>query len=357
MQFTDIFIKRPVLATVISLLLLVLGLRSINLLPIMQYPFTQNAIVTVTTAYTGADPDIIAGFITTPLENSIAQANGIDYMTSVSTASISAITVNLLLNYDPLKALSDITTKVNAVQNQLPKNAQLPVITVSVGQTISSMYIGFYSKDLPINKITDYLIRVVQPKLQAVNGVQNAQILGNQTFALRAWLDPVKLAGFGISAGEVGDALAANDFISAAGRTDGQMFVQNLSVSTNLTDVNQFKKMIIKSQDGAIIRLEDVATVEMGAQNYNTTVGFDGRKAVYIGIVVAPSANLLTVIKEIKQLFPEINAQLPQGLKANITYDASLFVESSIHEVINSLMEAFLIVTLVIFLFLGSFVQ
>nr|MBA3537159.1 efflux RND transporter permease subunit [Tatlockia sp.] len=354
MQFTDIFIKRPVLATVISLLLLVLGLRSINLLPIMQYPFTQNAIVTVMTTYTGADPDIIAGFITTPLENSIAQANGIDYMTSISTSSTSTITVNLLLNYDPLKALSDITTKVNAVLNQLPKNSQQPVITVSVGQTISSMYIGFYSEELPINKITDYLIRVVQPKLQAVNGVQNAHILGNQTFALRAWLDPVKLAGFGISAAEVGKALADNDFISAAGRTDGQMFVQNLSVSTNLTDVNQFKKMILRAQNGAIIRLQDVADVEIGAQNYDSTVGFDGRKAVYIGITVAPSANLLTVIKDIKKIFPNIEAQLPQGLKANITYDASLFVESSIHEVIASLMEAFLIVTVVIFLFLGS---
>lgn len=188
MRYTDIFIKRPVLATVISLMLLAMGLRSINSLPIMQYPFTENAIVTVTTTYTGADPDVIAGFITTPLENSIAQANGIDYMTSISSPSTSTITVNLRLNYDPLKALSDITTKVNAVLNQLPKNSQQPVITVSVGQTIDSMYIGFYSDELPINKITDYIIRVVQPKLQAVNGVQNAQILGNQTFALRAWL-------------------------------------------------------------------------------------------------------------------------------------------------------------------------
>ncbi|MBA2655623.1 MAG: efflux RND transporter permease subunit [Tatlockia sp.] len=354
MQFTDIFIKRPVLATVISLLLLVLGLRSINLLPIMQYPFTQNAIVTVSTTYTGADPDVIAGFITTPMEQSIAQANGIDYMTSSSISGISTIIVNLRLNYDPLKALSDITTKVNAVLNQLPKNSQQPVITVSVGQTISSMYIGFYSEELPINKITDYLIRVVQPKLQAVNGVQNAKILGNQTFALRVWLDPVKLAGFGISAAEVSQALANNDFISAAGRTDGQMFIQNLSVSTNLTDVEQFKKMIVKAKNGAVIRLKDVAEVEMGAQNYNSTVSFDGRKAVYIGITVAPSANLLTVISDIRKIFPVIEAQLPQGLKANITYDASLFVESSIREVVTSLIEAFLIVTLVIFLFLGS---
>ncbi|KTD35920.1 multidrug efflux transporter [Legionella nautarum] len=354
MQFTDIFIKRPVLATVISLLLLVLGLRSINLLPIMQYPFTEKAIVTISTVYTGADPAVIAGFITTPIENSVAQANGIDYMTSTSTSGLSTITVNLLLNYDPLKALSDITTKVNAVLNQLPKNSQQPVITVSVGQTIQSMYIGFYSEDLPINKITDYIIRVVQPKLQAINGVQNAQILGNQTFALRAWLDPVKLAGYGISAAEVGAALANNDFISAAGRTDGQMFIQNLTTSTNLTNVEQFKKMVLRAQNGAIIRLGDVADVSLGAQNYNSTVSFDGRTAVYIGITVAPSANLLTVIDDIKKIYPSIRAQLPKGLNSNITYDASLFVQSSINEVIISLMEAFFIVTIVIFLFLGS---
>ncbi|HBD7396120.1 efflux RND transporter permease subunit [Legionella longbeachae] len=354
MRYTDIFIKRPVLATVISLMLLAMGLRSINSLPIMQYPFTENAIVTVATTYTGADPDVIAGFITTPLENSIAQANGIDYMTSISSPSTSTITVNLRLNYDPLKALSDITTKVNAVLNQLPKNSQQPVITVSVGQTIDSMYIGFYSDELPINKITDYIIRVVQPKLQAVNGVQNAQILGNQTFALRAWLDPVKLAGYGISAAEIGAALANNDFISAVGRTDGQMFIQNLTASTNLTDVNQFKKMVIKAQNGAIIHLEDVATVSLGAQNYNSSVSFDGRTAVYVGILVAPSANLLTVIDDIKKIFPTIQEQLPQGLNGKIVYDASLFVHSSIHEVIVSLLEAFLIVTAVIFLFLGS---
>lgn len=354
MAFTDIFIKRPVLATVISLMILAMGLRSMGSLPVMQYPFTENAIVTVTTTYTGANPDVIAGFITTPLENSIAQANGIDYMTSTSTPGTSMITVNLLLNYDPLKALSDITTKVNAVLNQLPKNSQQPVITVSVGQTIDSMYIGFYSDELPINKVTDYIIRVVQPKLQAVSGVQNAQILGSQTFALRAWLDPVKLAGFGLSAADIGLALANNDFISAVGRTDGQMFIQNLTASTNLNDVEQFKKMVIKAKSGAIIRLEDVADVDLGAQNYNSSVSFDGRTAVYVGIIVAPSANLLTVINEIRKVFPTIQAQLPQGLNASIVYDASLFVDSSIHEVILSLMEAFLIVTAVIFIFLGS---
>jgi multidrug efflux pump len=354
MHLTDLFIKRPVLATVISLLILAMGLRAIDSLPIMQYPFTENAVVTVTTTYTGADPDVVAGFITTPLENSIAQASGIDYMTSSSTPGTSTITVYLLLNYDPLKALSDINTKVNAVLNQLPKNSQLPVITVTVGETIDSMYLGFYSKDLPINKITDYLIRVVQPKLQAVNGVQQAQILGNQTFAMRAWLDPVKLAGYGITAADVGNALATNDFISAVGRTDGQMFIQNLTADTSLTNVQQFQKMVLKSQNGAIIRLGDVSTVDLGAQNYNSAVSFDGQTAVYVGIVVSPSANLLTVINEIKSIFPTIQQQLPQGLNARIVYDASAYVNSSINEVIRSLLEAFMIVTVVIFVFLGS---
>ncbi|MBX3709145.1 MAG: efflux RND transporter permease subunit [Gammaproteobacteria bacterium] len=354
MQFTDLFIKRPVLATVVSLTILVLGLRSIFSLPIMQYPFTENAVVTVTTTYTGASPDVIAGFITTPLENSIAQAGGIDYMTSSSTQGTSTINVNLLLNYDPLKAVSDITTKVNAVLNQLPKSSQLPQTTVAVGETIDAMYIGFYSDVLPLNKITDYLIRVVQPKLQAVQGVQLAEILGGQTYALRAWLDPIKLAGYGISPNEVANALSNNNFISAVGRTDGQMFIRNLTAETNITDVHQFRQLIIKEQNGAVIRLGDVANVNLGAQNYDSAVSFDGRTAVYVGIKVAPSANLLTVIDNVRKIYPSIAEQLPQGLKSNIVYDSSQFVSSSITEVITTLIEAFIIVTVVIYLFLGS---
>lgn len=354
MQFTDLFIKRPVLATVISLLILSLGLRSISLLPVMQYPFTQNAIVTVNTTYTGASPDVVAGFITTPLENSIAQATGIDYMTSSSTMGSSSISANLVLNYDPLKALSNIMAQVNAVQNQLPAGSQLPVINVTVGQTIDSMYIGFYSKNLPINKLTDYVIRVVQPKLQAVQGVLNAQILGNQTFALRAWLDPAKLSGFGLSAAQVAQTLLNNNSVAATGRTDGQMLIQNFTANTNLTNADQFKNMALYAKNGAIVRLSDVAQVDMGAQNYNSAVSFDGKSAVYVGIVVAPAANLLTVINSIKTLFPQIASQLPEGINAAIVYDASAFVNSSIKEVIKSLLEAFVIVTVVIFLFLGS---
>jgi multidrug efflux pump len=355
MRFTDIFIKRPVLATVVSLLIFVLGLRSIGLLPIRQYPYTENAVVTITTAYTGADPAVIAGFITTPLEASIAQAQGIDYLTSTSAASTSTIQANLKLNYDPLKALSDINVRVNAVLNQLPKDSQLPVITVAVGETIDSMYMGFYSKVLATNKITDYLIRVVQPKLQAIDGVQLAEILGNRQFALRVWLDPIKLSSYNLTAADVATALAKNDFISALGRTDGNMFTVNLSSSSDLTTVEQFRKMIIKAQNGAIIRLNDVANVSLGAINYDTAVRFNGQSAVYIGIKVAPTANLLTVIDSIRNAFIPIQQQLPEGLHGEIVYDATKYVNSAIHEVERSLVEAFIIVTFVIFLFLGSF--
>ncbi len=355
MRFTDLYIKRPVLATVISLLILALGLRSLGLLPIRQYPFTENAVVTVSTVYTGANPDVVAGFITTPLENSIAQASGIDYMTSISSENVSTISINLRLNYDANAAIADINARVNAVLNQLPKQSQLPIVTVAVGQTIDAMYMGFYSNILETNQITDYLTRVVQPKLQAINGVKVAEILGGRQFAMRAWLDPVKLSGFGVTAADVAAALANNDFVSAVGRTDGQMFTMNLNATTGLSSVEQFRNMVIKAQNGAIIRLGDVAKVSLGATNYDSSVSFSGKKAVYIGIQTAPDANILTVINDVKKAFPYIQQQLPQGLQAKIVYDTTDFINSAIHEVEKSLMEALIIVTIVIFLFLGSF--
>jgi multidrug efflux pump len=354
MRFTDIFIQRPVLATVVSLFILVFGLRSISSLPILQYPATENAVVTITTTYTGANPGIVAGFISTPLENSIAQANGIDYMTSSSTQNTSTITVYLKLNYDVHKAISDINTLVSAVINQLPAASQQPAITYQIGETIDAMYIGFYSDSLKKNQITDYLLRIVQPKLQALNGVQQAAILGSQQYAMRIWIDPAKLAGFNLSPADVATALNANDFISATGRTDGSMFIVNLTANTNTTTVEQFKNLVIKAQNGAIIRIGDVATVSLGATNYDQSVNFDGLKAVYIGMLVAPTANMLDVVNQVKKVLPDIQRQLPQGMHAEIAYDSSEFVNSSIHEVIMSLIEALTIVTIVIFLFLGS---
>ncbi len=354
MKFTDLYIHRPVLATVVSLMILVLGLRSLDLLPIRQFPFTQNAVVTVTTVYTGADPELVAGFITTPLEQSIAQANGIDYLTSSSNQSVSTIQANLRLNYDSQKALADINTKVNAVLNQLPKDAQVPIITVVIGDVIDAMYIGFYSDILPSNKITDYLIRVVQPKLQAIPDVQVAELLGGRQFAMRAWLDSVKMSALGVTASDVSNALTSNNFISAVGRTEGQMVTVNLTTTTGLESEEAFRNLIVKAENNAIVRLKDVSTISLGAENYDTAVKFDGKEAVYIGIKVTPSANLLTVVENVRAILPSIQAQLPEGLNGKIVYDSTKYVNASIYEVIQSLIEAIAIVIVVIFLFLAS---
>jgi len=354
MTFTDIFIRRPVLAIVVSLVILVLGLRAIGSLPVLQYPRTENAVVTVTTTYYGADPDVIAGFIATPLENAIAQADGIDYMSSTSQSGVNVITVYLRLNYDADKALTEISTKVSSVLNQLPTGTQQPVLTVKVGQTVDAMYMGFDSDVLPRNKITDYLVRVVQPKLQAVPGVQTAEILGGQNFALRAWLDPAKMAAYGLTATDISNALLANDYIAGLGNTKGQMVQVNLTASTSLHSADEFANLILKQSGGAIVRLKDVAKVTLGADDYESQVAFDGKQAVYIGIQVAPAANLLDVIAGVRKVFPEIQANLPEGLRGAIVYDSTDFVNSSIREVIRTLVEALLIVTLVIFAFLGS---
>jgi multidrug efflux pump len=354
MKFTDLFIRRPVLAMVISLVILVLGLRSFGVLPVLQFPRTQNAVITVNTTYAGADPDLVAGFITTPLENAISQVNGIDYMSSTSTNSSSVITVTLKLNYDSDKALTEMSAQISSVLNQLPPQTQKPVMTISIGQTLDAMYIGFSSKVLPSNYITDYLLRVVQPKLQAVDGVQTAELIGAKNFALRAWLDPKKLAAYGLTATDVSTALAQNDFLSGVGNTKGLMVQVNLNASTNLHSEDEFRNLVIKQSNNAIVRLKDVANVTLGAENYDTEVAFDGNSAVYIGIQVAPSANLLDVVKGVRDLMPELQAQLPQGIEGKIVYDSTKFVNSSIHEVIKTLSEALLVIIMVVFAFLGS---
>jgi len=353
-KFTDIFVRRPVLASVVSLAILVLGLRSFSSLQVLAYPKTENGVVTISTAYPGADPESIAGFITTPIETAVAQANGIDYMTSVSQNSVSTITVNLRQNYDTSKAASEINIKVNSVLNQLPSGALQPTITVQVGQTIDAMYIAFRSDTLASNQITDYLTRIVLPKFQAVEGVQQAELIGSQTFSLRAWLDPKKLASYGMTATDVYTALANNDYISAVGNTKGQMVQVTLTSSSNLHSLAEFRNLIVKQVNGGIIRLSDVAEVSLGADSYESAVRFDGKNGVFIGIQVAPSANLLNVINGVKAAMPEIEAQLPQGLTVRVAYDSTDFVNGSIREVVVTLIEALIIVMLVIFAFLGS---
>ena len=328
MNFTDIFIRRPVLASVVSLAILVLGLRSFTSLQVLAYPKTENGIVTISTAYPGADPESIAGFITTPIETAVAQANGIDYMTSVSQSGVSTITVNLRQNYDTSKAASEINIKVNSILNQLPTGALQPTITVKVGQTTDAMYIGFRSESLASNQITDYLTRVVVPQLQAVAGVQTAELIGNQTFSLRAWLDPKKLASYGMTATDVYAALGNNDYISAVGNTKGEMVQVTLTSTSNLHSLEEFQNLIVKQINGSNIRLSDVAEVNLGADSYEAKVRFDGKNGVFIGIQIATTANLLTVIQGVRTVLPDIKSQLPQGLEVDDEMAVAIAVRS-----------------------------
>ncbi|HXD39858.1 MAG TPA: efflux RND transporter permease subunit [Ramlibacter sp.] len=355
MNFTDVFIRRPVLAMVVSLLILVLGLRALFSLPVSQFPQTQNAVVTVTTAYYGADAQTIAGFITQPLESAIAQAQGIDYLSSNSASGVSVITATLRLNYDANRALTEINTQVNSVKNQLPVQAQQPVLTVQIGSTVDSMYMGFYSNVLPTNNVTDFLGRVVKPKLDSIDGVQTAEILGARQFALRAWLDAGKMAAYGVTAADVSTALGTNNYLAALGSTKGQMVTVPLTAGTDLHTVDEFKRLSVKRSGDAIVRLEDVATVTLGSENYDFNVAFSGTRSVFIGIKVAPKANILDVAKRVREAFPAVRQQLPVGVTGEIVYDATEFITTSIIEVVKTLTEALLIVTAVIYLFLGSF--
>jgi multidrug efflux pump len=353
-NFTDLFIRRPVLAIVVSLMILVLGLRALGSLPVLEYPRTESATITITTTYPGANPDVIAGFITTPIENAVAQVNGIDYMTSTSQTSTSTITINLLLNHDPDSALTEISTKINSVLNQLPTGTQQPVLVLQQNETTDAMYLAFNSKVLKPNQITDYLTRVVQPQIQAVSGVQTAEILGPQNYAMRVWLNPDKLASYGLTASDVYTALSNNNFISALGNTKGQMVQVTLTASTDLHTAEQFGNLILKQENGAIIRLKDVATVELGNDDYDQYVSFNNKTGVFIGVQVAPDANLLSVISNIRKILPGVFAQLPTGLEGTLAFDSTLFVNASIYDVLKSLIESLIIVTLVVFAFLGS---
>lgn len=355
MTFTDLFIRRPVLAMVINLLIIIAGLQAIRTLNVRQYPQSENAAVTVTTAYVGASAELVRGFITTPLERAIAAADGIDYIESQSSQGLSTINVRLKLNYDAIKALSEISSKVDQVRRDLPPEAEVPTINVeSADSRFASAYLSFTSDILAQNEITDYLVRVVQPRLSALEGVQRADILGARTFAMRIWLKPERMAALNISPVQVRQALSANNVLSALGRTKGSLIQVNLTADTNLTSVGEFKRLVIREQDGAIVRLEDIAEVALGAEDYDAEVRFSGQTAVFMGIWPLPNANSLDVIKRVRVEMEAIQKDLPGGMHARIAYDATAYIDNAIKEVIITLSETLLIVVIVIFLFLGS---
>ena len=353
--FTDLFIKRPVLALVISFVILIAGLAAMQTLNVRQYPRSDIAAISVTTVYVGADAELVRGFITTPIERAMAAADGIDYIQSTSQQSVSTVTARLKLNYDANKALSDISARVNAIRNNLPPESQIPVIAIQPADSqIASAYLSFTSDILQPNEVTDYLVRLVQPRLTAVSGVQKADILGGRTFAMRIWMKPERMAALGISAKDVRDALTKNNYLAAVGSTKGSMLQVSLTANTDLHTAEQFKQLVVKQDKGTLIRLGDIADVVLGAEDYNSEVRFTGKKAVFMGIFVLPNANSIDVIKHVRAEVEEIKTELPKGMEVEVAYDATAYINDAIHEVVKTLIDTLIIVMIVIFLFLGS---
>ncbi len=366
-SFTDLFIKRPVLAMVVSFVIVIAGSKAV--LPILfpklaglgglnvrQYPRSDIAAITVTTVYIGADAELVRGFITTPLERAIAAADGIDYIQSQSKQGQSLITARLKLNYDANKALSDISSRVDAIRRDLPPEAEIPVISIEAADSrFASAYLSFTSDILQPNEVTDYLVRLVQPRLTAVGGVQKADILGGRTFAMRIWMKPDRMAALNISPAQVRTALSRNNYLSAVGSTKGSLLQVNLTANTDLHTADDFKKLVVREDKGTLVRLVDIADVVLGAEDYNAEVRFSGQKAVFMGIWVLPNANSVDVIKRVRAEMEQIRRELPTGMTGEIAYDATAYINDAIHEVVKTLIDTLLIVMVVIFLFLGSF--
>ncbi len=354
MKFTDLFVNRPVLASVISLLILVVGLRSITSLEVRQYPETRDTVVTVTTTYAGASSELVKGFITTPLQQAIAEADGIDYLSATSLQGQSIIEAHMRLNYDSNAAVAEIQAKVASQRNVLPADADDPVISSRTGDPTALMYLAFYSDDMKPAQISDYLIRVVQPQLQAVPGVAKAALIGNKTFAMRVWLDPRRMAALGITAQDVTDVLRANNYLAGIGQTRSAFVALDLSATTDVGREEDFRDLVVRSDGDTLVRLEDVARLELGSEDYETSTWYKGKTAIFVAVEQAPGSNPLTVAKAVHLALDNIRSQLPAGLEGHIPYDASVFIQDSIDEVFNTLLEAMGIVLVVIYLSLGS---
>ena len=354
-SFTDIFVRRPVLAIVVTLVIVIAGIQAISSLTVRQYPRNDNAVISITTAYIGANAELVRGFITTPLERAVSGADGIDYISSESRQGMSTINVRLELNYDPIRALTEITSKVNQVRGELPPEAEVPIINVqSADSQFAAAYLSFNSDILAPNQVTDYLVRVVQPRLSALEGVQRAEVLGARTYALRVWLKPDRMAAYNVSPMQIRQVLASNNYLAALGSTKGSYLQVNLSANTDLNTVEEFRDMVLRSENGALVRLSDVADIELGSESYDTTVRYSGDAATFMGVWPMPNANTLDVMKLVRAELETLKEGLPEGMNAIIGYDATEYIQTSISEVIKTLSETLLIVVIIIFLFLGS---
>jgi len=355
MRFTDTFISRPIFAISISLLILLLGAYSYFGMQVREYPKVTNTVITVTTSYYGADSNLIQGFITQPIEQAIAQADNIDFMTSSSTMGSSVINVTMKINTDPKGALADILAQVNSVKSQMPSDAQDSTLTTSTGSTTSAIYMAFNSDSLNASQLTDYLDRVVTPQLFTISGVAKVNLYGGIKFGMRIWLDPARMAALDISSSAVMNALKSNNYQSATGQANSFYTQLNSNIDTQVASVNDLKQLVIQTaDDGKVIRLESIAKVSLDKSRDPMRALADGKKGVIVAIDVTPTANPLLVAAGVRDMMPSIKQNLPSSMQASVIYDSSLAIEESIDEVVKTIAEAAIIVIIVITLFLGS---
>lgn len=355
MRFTDTFIRRPIFASVISVLILLIGLTALHSLTVRQYPQLTNTVITITTVYPGATAELMQGFVTTPLQQSVAAADGVDYITSASKQGVSIITAYIRLNFPPDVAMTEIMAKVQEVNSVLPKEIQSPVIKKSTGESYDILYVGLNCPNMNNEQITDYIKRQIQPRISTIPGVAAVDLIGAQTFAMRLWINPIKMSARSVSAADVYNALLKNNYQAAPGQTKGPFITYHIEANTDLESVEEFKNMIIKTDGLGVVRLEDIALIELAAESYDSIVKMNGQQSVFIGVKNTPTSNPLTVVKGVLDLLQAFKPNFPPGFAYTVAYDSTEFITESIHEVIKTLAEAVFIVIIVIFFFLGSF--
>jgi multidrug efflux pump len=354
-SLTDIFIRKPVLAVVVNLIILAVGWRAMDSLAVRQYPRLESSAIVITTVYVGASAETIRGFITTPIEQAVSAIDGIDYIESSSRAGVSSVTVRLRLNHDSNDALAEISARLNQVRSRLPAVAEAPAVDIQrTDKPYATFYISFTSHVMSLMQMNDYLVREVQPELQTIAGVQRVGVEGARELAMRVWLDPTRMESFDITPREVWGAMARNNFLATVGSTRGRDVQVDLLTDTDLRDAGEFEGMIIRERDGTLVRLGDIARVELGSEEPTGQAGFNGKPAVWLSVWPLPRANELEVARLLKERLEEVRPTLPAGMEMTLAYDGTYYMEHAITEITTTLVETIGIVALVVFLFMGS---
>ncbi|WP_338885729.1 MexW/MexI family multidrug efflux RND transporter permease subunit [Xenorhabdus sp. TH1] len=354
MTFTDLFVRRPVLSLVVSTLILLLGVFALSKLNIRQYPQLESSTITITTTYPGASADLMQGFVTQPIAQAVSSVEGVDYLSSSSVQGRSVVTVRMELNRNSTQALAQVMAKVNQVRYKLPKEAYDPVIELSSGESTAVAYVGFSTDTLSASALTDYLSRVVEPMYSSIEGVSKIEIFGGQKLSMRLWLDVDKLAGRGLTAADVAAAVRQNNYQAAPGKVKGEYVISNIHVNTDLTSIEDFRDLVIRNDGNSLVRLKDVATVELGSATTDSSGIYNDKMAVYLALFSTPTGNPLVIVDGINKLFPDIRKTLPPGVEVGLSFDTARFINASIKEVVHTLLEALIIVITVIFFCLGS---